>query len=396
MKILHITPFFEPAWHLGGVVHSISHLCRGLVQQGHEVTVFSTDSGGNRRLPVPNNQPVDVGGIKVYYFKTDFSFKYCYSRDLREACHRLMKDFEIVHLTSFWCYPGIPAANNARKKGIPYVLSVKGTLRKSALRQKAIKKWIYFQTIERRIIRHAAAIHYTTQMEKELDALHKFKNPSFIVPNGFDISEFSSSKNDFKNNLENDKILITFLGRLHKVKKLDLLIKAISTEALKDKIFVLMLAGPDGGEERYLRQLAISLGVDRKIRFLGMIDAKERNNLLAASNLLVLTSEDENFGNAAVEAMLSGVPVLVSDHVGICREILADGAGVVVPIEVEAVAGALVKLLSDPEGLRVMGEAAVESARRRYDIDLVARQMATAYEDILVGRRSPGLSWSDE
>ncbi|MGA9753779.1 MAG: glycosyltransferase family 4 protein, partial [Desulfobaccales bacterium] len=112
--------------------------------------------------------------------------------------------------------------------------------------------------------------------------------------------------------------------------------------------------------------------------------------------LLVLTSEDENFGNAAVEAMLSGVPVLVSDHVGICREILADGAGVVVPIEVEAVAGALVKLLSDPEGLRVMGEAAVESARRRYDIDLVARQMATAYEDILVGRRSPGLSWSDE
>ena len=72
-----------------------------------------------------------------------------------------------------------------------------------------------------------------------------------------------------------------------------------------------------------------------------------------------------------------------------------DGAGLVVPLKVEAIAQGLTQMLSDPDRLKAMGQAAAASARRRYDIDTVARQMATAYEDILTGRRSPELYWSD-
>jgi len=50
-------------------------------------------------------------------------------------------------------------------------------------------------------------------------------------------------------------------------------------------------------------------------------------------------------------------------------------------------------MLSNPERLREMGKAAYESARKRYDIKVVAKLMATAYEDILTGRRSPELQW---
>ena len=102
MKILHITPSYEPAWHLGGVVRSVSQLCRGLAKLGHEVTVFTTDSGKDRRLAVPVNQPVEVGGVTVYYFKTDFFLKFAYSRSLGAACRRLIKNFDLVHLTAFW------------------------------------------------------------------------------------------------------------------------------------------------------------------------------------------------------------------------------------------------------------------------------------------------------
>jgi hypothetical protein len=52
MKVLHIIPSYEPAWHLGGVVTAVSQLCRGLVQHGMEVTVFTTDSGKDRRMLV--------------------------------------------------------------------------------------------------------------------------------------------------------------------------------------------------------------------------------------------------------------------------------------------------------------------------------------------------------
>jgi len=60
MRILHVTPLYEPAWKAGGVVRAISLLCRGLVSLGHKVTVYTTNTDGTNYLSVPVNQPVDV------------------------------------------------------------------------------------------------------------------------------------------------------------------------------------------------------------------------------------------------------------------------------------------------------------------------------------------------
>lgn len=398
MKILHVTPSYLPAWHLGGVVQSISQLCQGLSRLGDEVTVFTTDSGKDQRMAVPVNQEVNVSGVKVYYFKTDFSLRYGYSHALKKACHTSIKNFDIVHITSFWCYPGIAAVNGALRNRVPYLVSVRGTLRRAALNHKLIKKWLYFYAIEKRNVKRAAAIHYTAAMERELDAFHRFSVPSFVIPNGFNITEFQ----EMGNSQEAKRILgvppghrvITFLGRLNPVKALDVLIRALAENSLREQEFQLILAGPDDGVEASLRLLVNALHLDGRVRFLGKVDPQERQTLLAASDILALVSRDENFGNAAVEAMLAGVPVLLSQHVGISREVLADGAGVVVPLTVEAITQALRSMLSDPERLKAMGQAAAASSRRRYDIELVARKMTTAYEDILTGRRSPGLSWS--
>ncbi len=399
MKVLHITPSYEPAWHLGGVVRSLSQLCRGLVRQGVEVTVYTTDSGQNRRMPVPVNRPVELEGVKVYYFKTDFSLKFAYSKALKQACRQRTKDFDIVHVTSFWCYPAIAAISGARQSRVPYLVSVHGTLRKAALEHKVIKKWLYFNLVERRNIQGAAAIHYTTDMERTLDSFHGFRNPSFIIPNGLDIREFqeiiepSQAKKAW--GINPDSQVITFLGRIAPVKALDLLIKAVSYSSLKEKDLHVLIAGPDAGARGTLQQLVKDLGLEARVRFLGEVDPKNRNILLAASDILALVSTDENFGYAAVEAMLAGVPVLVSEHVGLCQNILADGGGVVVPLQVEAIARAMGQMLSDPQRLKAMGRAAASAARRRYDINIVAQKMAKAYEDILLNQRSTGLSWSD-
>jgi glycosyltransferase involved in cell wall biosynthesis len=399
MKILHVTPSYEPAWHLGGVVRSVSQLCRGLAALGHEVTVFTTDSGRDRRMEVPVNRPVEVGGVEVWYFRTEISLRYNYSPDLRKACLQRIKDFDLLHLTSFWRYPAVPAVRACRRFEVPYLVSVHGTLRKSALRHKGWKKWPYFWLVDKRQIRSAAAIHYTTSMERELDAFHNFKNPSFIVPNGLLPGEFENlpengeAKKMLK--LSPQSLVVGFLGRLHAIKNLHLLIEAFHKYFSTDQNCALLIAGPDAGAESDLRKFAGSLGLNSRVRFLGQVDGEGRRKILAACDLFTLVSQDENFGNAAVEAMLAGVPVLLSEHVGICREVAADGAGVVVPLKVEAIAEALKRMLSDPEGLREMGRRAAESARRRYDIRVVAQMMATAYEDILTGRRSPGLGWSD-
>jgi glycosyltransferase involved in cell wall biosynthesis len=397
MRILHVTPSYEPAWHLGGVMRSVSMLCRGLADMGHEVTVATTDSGRDRKMPVPTNRMMELGGVQVYYFKTDISLKFAYSRALRDYCRRNIKNFDIVHLTSFWCYPAIPAAAAARLQGVPYLLSVRGTLRKDAMHRKAIKKWLYFQAIEKRIITRAAAIHYTTQMEREWDAHHHFQTPSFIVPNGFEIKEKAQGqeKSEAKAILGlNPQVpVVTFIGRLHPQKSVDVLVKAISQQSMRDKEICLILVGPDDGAERSLRALTSQLALDEKVRFWGLVDPDNRDKVLAASDILALVSTSESFGNVAVEAMLAGVPVLLTDNVGIYREVVADHAGVVVPLEVEAIACALEKMLADPGYLEAMGQTAANTARRRYDIKTVTQQMSTAYEDILAIRHSPGLAW---
>jgi glycosyltransferase involved in cell wall biosynthesis len=398
MKILHITPSYEPAWHLGGVVRAVSQLCRGLAKLGLEVTVFTTDSGQDKRLPVPVNRPIAVGGVRVVYFKTDLSLRYAYSRALQKACYSEISGFNLVHLTSFWCYPALPGIAGCLHHRVPYLLSVHGTLRRDAMRQNFLKKWLYFYLIEKRNIRAAAALHYTTEMERELDAFHHFQNPSFIVPNAVEVEEFQelpdrATARQFWG-INPECRVVTFLGRMTKAKALDVLIKAVA-QGFRDNDLCVLMAGPDGGEGRSLRQLAADLELGKRISFVGEVNPERRKFLLAASDVLTLTSAHENFGITAVEAMLAGVPVLLSDRVGICREVAADGAGLVVPLEVNAIAQGLRELLSEPERLKKMGKAARDAALRRYDINAVARQMARAYEDILTGKKTPGLSWQE-
>ena len=132
----------------------------------------------------------------------------------------------------------------------------------------------------------------------------------------------------------------------------------MSVEVLRDMDWRLLLVGPDGGVEKPLRRLAKTLGLNSRIQFLGPVGRERVKDILAATDILALISRHENFGNAAVEAMLAGVPVLVSEHVGICREVREDRAGVVVPLTIEAVSRALREMLTDPEKLRTMGQSA--------------------------------------
>ena len=349
-------------------------------------------------MPVPLNQAVDLNGVQVYYFKTDFSLRYFYSRALKTACRQHLKDFDLIHITSFWCYPAIPAISTARQHQIPYLISVHGTLRNMALNLHDLKRFLYFHAIEKRHIDFAAALHYTTEMERQLDASYQFKAPSFIVPNGIGAQEFQddidAERARQSYGLAPGLQVITFLGRLAPVKALDLLIRAVATPALRDRPLQLLIAGPDGGVQSSLEHLVKELRIEAKVRFLGAIDPQERGRLFAASNILALVSANENFGYTAVEAMLAGIPVLVSEHVGICQEVLADGAGMVVPLKVEAIAGALTEMLADPAKLKVMGRAAAQAAQRRYDLPIVADKMLQAYQDILGGTRNPGLAWS--
>lgn len=403
MRILHVVPWYEPAWRRGGVVRSVSQLCRGLAAFGADVTVYTTDSAGDRRIDVPRNCPLEIGGVKVVYYHADRWLGWAYSGALADACFDKISDFDLVHIASIWNFPGIVAGLACRLKKVPYIESTRGSLAPFALKSGYLRKWLLLRLGRLRQLKNASAIHYTVKMERKWNAYLGLPNPSFVVPNGLDLGEFDLLPSREEAHqvtgvpvINEDDIIVTYLGRLHSRKGLDVLVNAFSSIAARFSNAYLVLAGPDDGFESQLRSLVSRLGLANKVFFPGFIHPSKRAHLFAASDLFALPAhQGENFGNAVVEAMAAGLPVLVSDQVGISQDIQEDQAGRVVGVDKHKITEALGLMLSDPDRLDRMGSNAYKSARCRYSIEIVARRMAIAYEDVLTGRRSSVCEWSN-
>jgi glycosyltransferase involved in cell wall biosynthesis len=148
-----------------------------------------------------------------------------------------------------------------------------------------------------------------------------------------------------------DAPLLLALGRLHPVKGFDVLLRALARvpEAY------LWLAG-DGRERRALDRLAASLGLGRRLRFLGWTE--DSAALLAACDILVCPSRQEPLGNVVLEAWAQRTPVIATAAAG-PRQLIRHGeTGILVPVDdVEALAGAITDLIAAPERRAALAEA---------------------------------------
>ena len=111
--------------------------------------------------------------------------------------------------------------------------------------------------------------------------------------------------------------------------------------------------------------MARNFDVERRVFFTGPLYGDDKKSALADADVFALPSYSENFGVAVVEAMAAGLPVVISDQVGIHTEVARVGAGAVVACESGELSGALVRLLKD-ERMRVeMGRNGQKRRRRR-------------------------------
>jgi glycosyltransferase involved in cell wall biosynthesis len=125
------------------------------------------------------------------------------------------------------------------------------------------------------------------------------------------------------------------------------------------------------------------LGIADRIAFTGLLDDKNRLEVFSQSALLVCPSYRENFGMSVAEAMAAGLPVVVSNAVNIRDKIEFYGAGLVVPIDVDAIGGAILGLLQDPAARRRLGERGRSLVRENYGKSAVGTAMRAAIEGVL-------------
>jgi glycosyltransferase involved in cell wall biosynthesis len=165
------------------------------------------------------------------------------------------------------------------------------------------------------------------------------------------------------------------VGRLTPQKNYPLLLNALSTVTKEEPVYLNVLG--DGPDRPHLKSLVESLGIEEFVQFLGF-----RRNPFAymkQADAFVLSSSFEGFGNVIVEAMALGIPVIATDCPYGPAEILDGGKyGTLVPAGNEyALAEAILSLVHDAEGRRVMGER----ARRRAE-DFSINRIVPRYEEL--------------
>lgn len=144
---------------------------------------------------------------------------------------------------------------------------------------------------------------------------------------------------------------------------------------------VLLMVG-DGPERTLSREIAIELGVERHVRYLGQMDAVEE--ILSVSDLFLLPSSNESFGLAALEAMSTGVPVIGTTAEGLPELVESGKTGYLLPVgDVEGMARRAIETLTDARLHAAMGNAARRLAVEQYEASQVVPRYVRFYEQVL-------------
>ncbi|MGH6827910.1 MAG: glycosyltransferase, partial [Rhizomicrobium sp.] len=276
------------------------------------------------------------------------------------------------HNHGLWLMPNLAAGKQARRAQKPLVVSPRGMLSPAALMFSRWKKRAVWAAGQGRMLRQAACLHATSNLEyQELRALG-LKNPVAVVANGVDLPPPMRR-------LSNAPPTVLYLGRLHPKKGLDRLLHAWARIQDGHPDWRLRIAGPaESGYGGELARLNSRLGLRR----LSIEDGLYDDAKLAAyrdAALFVLPSLSENFGLTVAEALAHGLPAIATKGTpwsGLDRE----GCGWWIEHGVEPLAHALSRAMKMPaDDLAAMGAKGRAWMAQDYSWEKAASDMASVY-----------------
>jgi glycosyltransferase involved in cell wall biosynthesis len=389
MKILQVIAYFYPAWSYGGPPRNTYELCRELVKNGHKVTVFTTDALDARNRIKETQETVD--GIEIRRFRNlnnyvAFHHRIFLSVGMPEAMKKEIKNYDIVHLNDFRTLQNITAYNNARKYGIPYVLQAHGSLVNILAKQQL--KSLFDAWYGRGILQNASRLLALAPIEVAQYKGYGISEEKIdIVPNGIELDNFKNlpPRGNFrqKHGLGDKEKVILFLGRLHKIKGIDLLINAFADIVKEFDDARLVVAGPDDGYLSTLKSLTEGLGLIEKVLFPGALFDEDKLEAYVDADVYALTSSYEMSPTSIFEALACGTPVIVTDRCGIA-DIIKDKAGLVVPYEKEPLTQALFNLLTDERLRQRFSQNGKALVREHFNWTNIAKQIEQVYQRALV------------
>ena len=395
MKILHVAHFFYPCLSAGGVVNA-SYQIASKQAEDNEVKVITSDSC-KERLKFPKGRyDVDVNGIKVDYFRNlSNRFKLATMLDTPlSAPFRIknyIKDYDIVHIHEHRQTLSIVAAHYARKNDIPYIVQAHGSV--LPFFQKEGLKNLFDKAFGFRILHNASCVFALTEVEKEQYMKMGVEEERIeIVPLGINLEEYENlpehGKFRSRFNVCDDDKLILFVGRLHEIKGLDLLIDSFN-DLIKDEgndnkcnSIKLAIVGPDDGYLSQLEENVKEYSLEENVIVTGPLYKEEKQQALVDCDLFVMPSKYESFTTSGLEAMACGKPLVLTKNNHI-HDWVDGNVGIACDDNRDSLRKALEKMLFDEELAKAYGENGKRLIAEKYNWDIINKQILDIYNRFL-------------
>ena len=380
-------------WNGPGVFSQ--RLARGLVQCGHDVTFVvpanclrganRTGSGGVHLETLPS---FSLGG-----FYPDVHVTPNADRAIEKVFDRAQPD--VVHVQD---HHGVSrgVVRAALRRGIPVVATnhfLPGNLipHVPLLSNFSLSRKLLDAILWHTVMDAFSGVQVVTTatdtaallMRQKLDRV-----PIRAISNGVELTRFHSRSGmsvkatRFRFGLDSRQVLLLYLGRVDREKRLDVLIRALALARRSDVQFA--VAGRGRDTER-LRDLAAALDLGHRVRFLGYVDDAELPALLRSADLFAMPSDVEIQSIATLEAMASGLPVLAADA-GALPELVDNGVNGFLfrPCDPQDASRRLLQILHARQRWPAMSE---ESSRRagEHAIEQTISAYARLYEELLSG-----------
>ena len=379
MKILQVISQLSDFMGDSGQVLRIAH---ELQQLGHEVNIVTTDGDPfdseenskkyqetRKKLLENQNNVVEINGIPVYVLHCTCASLGMYSLNATKLAKKIVRDFDIIHIYSWYHHIGFIFSKIAGKYNIPFFISMWGTLQPDAHKFHKYKKTLADIIYTKKIIKQATGLHSIGNSETN-EYIKWGCDPKKIhhIDNGVVLEDFEIKKNTQilkKLQIDNSKFLL-YLGRIHEKKGIELLIQAFKKVTNTFDDILLVITG--SGDENYITKLKDKvklLGLQEKIIFAGFVSHDEKLELLKNAKIFVLTSYSDIHPRAIQDALTMGLPVVFTK---VCDypEIDEYSAGISVGLDVELIYNALKKLLNDEQTLKSYSQNAKKLIREKF------------------------------
>jgi glycosyltransferase involved in cell wall biosynthesis len=359
----------------GGSVERTFQMSRSLVKAGDECTILTTEIGltPERIKELQGIAIVALPCLSQRFYVPKFDYKYI--RDL-------VRNADVIHLMSHWSFLNALIYSIARRHGKPYVVCPAGVL--LIYGRSRVLKTLYNWVIGRRLIKNAAGhIAITADEIPQFATYGVPKGSVTIIPNGIDPEEFKDDKVDeFRAKYRlGGAPFILFMGRLDAAKGPDLLLRAFCDARERLPSYHLVFAGPDLDKSPELRAMIAHYNIADRVHFLGYVGGPDKSRAYHAADLLVVPSRREAMSIVALEAGITGTPVLMTDQCGF-NEMAEAGGGMVVPASAEGLEKGLVDMLGNSAALRMRGEKLRAFVSKHFLWDSIIDKYIRLYNEV--------------